>query len=168
MSNHYHFLIRVSDIPLGKLMAPLLGGYAGYYNRRYGRSGYVFQNRFTSILCDEQSYLLSLVRYIHLNPLRAGLVESLSALADYPWAGHAGMLSRHRQRWHRSEEMLARFGQSRRHAIRRYLEFLGAETSASCEINLAGGGLVRSHGGWEGIARLRKEHLQCIGDERIL
>ena len=52
MSNHYHLLIRASQKPLSKFMAPLLSGYAGYYNRRYHRSGYVFQNRFKSILCD--------------------------------------------------------------------------------------------------------------------
>jgi REP element-mobilizing transposase RayT len=55
MSNHYHLLIRVGDQPLAKLMLPLLGGYAGCYNRRHHRSGYVFQNRYKSILCDEDS-----------------------------------------------------------------------------------------------------------------
>ena len=74
MSNHYHFLIRVGVRHLAKLMAPVLGGFAGNYNLRHHRSGYVFQNRFSSILCDEDSYLLQLVRYIHLNPLRAMMI----------------------------------------------------------------------------------------------
>ena len=78
MSNHYHLLVRVSNRPLSRLMAPLLGGYAGSYNRRHRRSGYVFQNRYESILCDEESYLLELIRYIHLNRERneARLLES--------------------------------------------------------------------------------------------
>ena len=62
MSNRYHLLIRVGSQPLNRLMSPLLGGYAGGYNRRHGRSGYVFQNRYKSILCDADSYLLQLVR----------------------------------------------------------------------------------------------------------
>ena len=75
MTNHYHLLIRVGDQPLAKLMAPLLGGYAGHYNRRHRRSGYVFQNRYKSILCDADAYLLELMRYIHLDPLRAAIVK---------------------------------------------------------------------------------------------
>ena len=71
MSNHYHLLIRVSSKPLSKLMSPLLSGYGTQYNYRKKRSGYVFQNRFKSILCDADNYLLELIRYIHLNPLKA-------------------------------------------------------------------------------------------------
>lgn len=77
MSNHYHLLIRVSTKPLSVLMSKLLGGYATQYNRRKNRSGYVFQNRYKSILCDADNYLLELVRYIHLNPLKAKMVEDI-------------------------------------------------------------------------------------------
>ena len=76
MSNHYHLLIQVNTTPLSKLMRSLLGGYAGHYNRRHRRVGYVFQNRYKSILCDEETYFLALVRYIHLNPLKAKQVKS--------------------------------------------------------------------------------------------
>ena len=106
ISNHYHFLMRAGTQPLGKLMAPVLGGFAGSYNRRHRRSGYVFQNRFASILCDEDSYLLELVRYIHLNPLRAKIVEDPTELGRYPWTGHAGILGKHRQKWHLIDEVL--------------------------------------------------------------
>ncbi len=80
MSNHYHLLIQVSSKPLSKLMSPLLSGYATQYNVRKKRSGYVFQNRYKSILCDADNYLLELIRYIHLNPLKAKIVDSLSVL----------------------------------------------------------------------------------------
>jgi hypothetical protein len=168
MSNHYHFLIRAGTRPLGKLMAPVLGGFAGNYNRRHHRSGYVFQNRFASILCDEDSYLLELIRYIHLNPLRAKMVQDLSELGRYPWTGHAGVLGRHRQKWHLVDEVLLHFGKSRRQARKGYADFVEAGASDSNAKSLSGGGLVRSHGGWESIERIRKEHIFCIGDERIL
>lgn len=168
MPNHYHLLIRAGTQPLRKLMAPVLGGFAGGYNRRYRRCGYVFQNRFTSILCDENSYLLELVRYIHLNPLRAKIVDSISELGKYPWTGHAGVLGRHRQEWHQVDEMLLNFGKRRGQARNKYVDFVKAGVSSSERIDLSGGGLVRSHGSWESIERFRKEHLFCIGDERIL
>ena len=96
MSNHYHLLVRVGEKPLGKIMAPVLTGYATKYNRRYHRSGYVFQNRFKSILCDEDAYLLKLVCYIHLNPWKAGILTDLVSLDKYAWTGHAGLLGQPR------------------------------------------------------------------------
>jgi len=95
MSNHYHLLVRVGQEPLGKIMAPVLSGYASMYNRRYHRSGYVFQNRFKSILCDEDEYLLKLLRYIHFNPWKANMLTDLAALDEYAWTGHAGLLGNH-------------------------------------------------------------------------
>lgn len=168
MSNHYHFLIRTSAQPLGRLMASVLGGFAGNYNRRHRRSGYVFQNRFTSILCNEDSYLLELVRYIHLNPVRAKMIDDLSELNEYPWTGHTGIIGKRRQKWHSVDEVLVHFGKSRRQARRSYIEFIQAGMVATNGMALSGGGLVRSYGGWESIVRLRKEHISCIGDERIL
>jgi len=106
MSNHYHLLVRVGSDPLAKLMAPLLGGYASSYNRRHNRCGYVFQNRYKSILCDADNYLLELVRYIHLNPLRAGIVANLKSLDFYPWTGHAGLMGKKQQVWQSVNEVL--------------------------------------------------------------
>lgn len=168
MSNHYHFLVRIGTQPLSKLMAPVLGGFAGAYNRRYARTGYVFQNRFASILCDEENYLLELVRYIHLNPVRAGVVDNLDGLGDYPWTGHAGLLGRHPQDWQTVNEVLAHFGPSRRKAINRYKDFVQSGIESSEEPDFSGGGLIRSYNGWEDIARLRTEHRVRIGDERIV
>jgi len=149
-------------------MAPLLSGFAGQYNRRHKRSGYVFQNRYKSILCDANSYLLELVRYIHLNPLRAGLIENLEKLGRYPWTSHAGLLCKHRQDWHSLDEVLSLFGSDRRQARNRYLIFMAVTVDNTSTQRLSSGGLIRSYGGWETIVRLRKEHIRCIGDERIL
>ncbi len=75
LPNHAHFLFRTGQIPIATLMRRLLTGYAVYFNRRHRRSGQLFQNRYKSILCQEDIYLKELVRYIHLNPIRAGAVE---------------------------------------------------------------------------------------------
>jgi hypothetical protein len=69
-----------------------LTGYAVSYNRRHRRSGHLFQNRYKSILCEEDPCLLELVRYIHLNPLRAGIVDAIKALNTYPYCGHSAIM----------------------------------------------------------------------------
>jgi len=168
MSNHYHFLLRVGSHPLSKLMAPLLGGYASYYNRRYNRAGYVFQNRFKSILCDEDNHLLELIRYIHLNPMRAGMIDSLTELDSYAWTGHAGMLGIGTQPWHAVNEALVHFGDREARARIRYREFIREGIESGKTKNLSGGGLIRSYDGWETLSRVRSEHERCLGDERIL
>ena len=168
MSNHYHLLVRVGTKPLSKLMAPVLGGYAGYYNRRHHRSGYVFQNRYKSILCDEDSYLLELIRYIHLNPLRARMLESLEELDKYAWTGHAGLLGKHLQPWHCTEEVLCHFGNKRSRSRLCYRQFVKEGLNNEARRNYSGGGLIRSYDGWETLNRMRSEHEHCIGDERIL
>lgn len=168
MSNHYHLLLRAGEQPLANLMAPVLGGYAGYFNRRHRRSGYVFQNRYQSILCDEENYLRVLVRYIHLNPLKAGIVNNVKQLDHYRWTGHAGLLGNHPQRWHATAEVLAHFGATTGVARTNYRLFIASAATTQSDLCLDGGGLVRSNGCWEAMRRWRREHIQCIGDERIL
>jgi REP element-mobilizing transposase RayT len=69
-----------------------LTGYAVSFNLRHKRAGHLFQNRYKSIVCDDEAYRLELLRYIHLNPLRAGIVTTLDALARYPWSGHRQLI----------------------------------------------------------------------------
>ncbi|MFT4888472.1 MAG: putative transposase [Pseudohongiellaceae bacterium] len=168
MSNHYHFLLQVGQKPLSKFMAPLLGGYGGYYNRKYGRCGYVFQNRYQSILCDADSYLRELVCYIHLNPVKAGMIEDSHQLERYRWTGHAAAFGRYSQPWHDVQAMLTHFGNSKETARDNYRQFVLQGSLKSSTKNLSGGGLIRSSGGWEALSRFRQEHITCIGDERIL
>lgn len=165
MSNHYHLLLRVSSLPLSELMRKLLSGYATAYNQRHNRVGYVFQNRFKSILCDEETYLLQLVRYIHLNPLKANMVKDIPALSRYPWSGHAALMGHLSADWQNTTEILSRFGSRLKAARQSYQAFMENDASS---IDLSGGGLIRSYGGWEPIAKLRREHETKIGDERIL
>jgi hypothetical protein len=79
---------------LSKVMRKLMTGYAVTFNQRHKRSGHLFQNRYKSIICEEDPYLLELIRYIHLNPLRAGMVKDLKELDKYPWSGHSAILGR--------------------------------------------------------------------------
>ncbi len=76
MPNHVHLLLRVSEVPLGRPMQYLQGNFARWYNRRYGYAGHLFQGRYRAWLCEDERYLWALVRYIHANPVRAGLVQS--------------------------------------------------------------------------------------------
>jgi len=90
----FHILLRTGPTPLSKVMRRLMTGYAVTFNRRHRRAGHLFQNRYKSVVCEENPYLLELIRYIHLNPLRAKLVEDLKALNKYPWTGHSAILGR--------------------------------------------------------------------------
>jgi REP element-mobilizing transposase RayT len=90
MSNHLHLLLETKKEPLSKIMQSISTSYAMYFNKKYSRVGHLFQGRFNSILCDKDAYLLELVRYIHLNPIRAGIAEDLK---DYPWSSHSAYLS---------------------------------------------------------------------------
>jgi REP element-mobilizing transposase RayT len=168
MSNHYHLLVRSGNKPLGKLMAPVLTGYALHYNRLSGRSGYVYQNRFESILSEEQTYFLTLVRYIHLNPVKAKLVNSIAELDRYPWTGHATVIGNASQSWMEVDQLLSHFGSAREPARRKYRRFVKEGIGKDDAVDLSGGGLIRSCHGWENLVRLRREHTVCIGDERIL
>ncbi len=78
--NHFHLLLRPRRVELKQLMRLLLTGYAVYFNRRHHRAGHVFQNRYKSFVGEEEAYLLELIRYVHLNPLRAGIVNDFTGL----------------------------------------------------------------------------------------
>lgn len=168
MPNHFHLIIRSGIKPISALMRGLLTGYAGYFNRRYKRSGYLYQGRYKSILCQEDTYLLELVRYVHLNPLRGRLVKDLKELNYYPWSGHAVIIGENKAVWQETEEVLALFSQRKQQAVERYLDFIKDGASMGKRDDLTGGGLRRSAGGWEGIFRLRKAKERWQGDERIL
>ncbi|HET8761219.1 MAG TPA: hypothetical protein VFN94_09130 [Nitrospiria bacterium] len=88
--------------------------------------GHLFQNRYRSIVCEEEPYLLALVRYIHLNPVRAGVVSGLKTLATYPWCGHGALLGRDQHPWQATAEVLARFGKTVEQARREYQTFMAA------------------------------------------
>lgn len=97
--NHFHLLCKTKKRPLSSSMRRLLTGYVVNFNRRHKRHGHLFQNRYKLIICQEDRYLKELVRYIHLNPLRAKVVSSLSALATYSYCGHSVLMGNAKREW---------------------------------------------------------------------
>jgi hypothetical protein len=150
-------------------MRRLLTGYAVSFNQRHRRHGHLFQNRYKSILCEEEPYLLELVRYLHLNPLRAGVVADLNELRYYPYSGHNALMGQRERAWQEVDSVLRRFGKRVRAARGRYLAYVEAGIDQGRREDLVGGGLIRSLGGWVEVRRKRAKGAERIkGDERIL
>lgn len=168
MPNHFHLLVRTGKKPLSRNMRALMSGYAGYFNRRHNRHGHLFQNRYKSIVCEEETYFLELVRYLHLNPLRSKMVKDLNELDSYKYAGHSAIIGRVERKWQDTDEVLGRFDEKRRSAIRLYREFAEAGIEQGRRPELEGGGLLRSHGGWTGVMELRRGREKYRADERVL
>jgi len=168
MPNHLHLLLRTGNAPISTVMRRLLTGYAVNYNRRHNRSGHLFQNRYKSILCQEDLYLKELVRYIHLNPLRAELVVDYSLLKRYPYCGHGVILGYFKNNWQDTKYVLNYFGRDIRSGRRNYSKFVFNSVDQGRRPELVGGGLLRSQGGWEGVKALRRSGEYQKGDERIL
>jgi hypothetical protein len=122
--NQVHLALRSGPRGLAHIMRRLLTGYAASFNRRHGRAGHVFQNRYHSTLGEENTQLSAWVRSVHRYPLQTGVVSSLAALADYPWCGHGALLGRVRHPWQATEDVLARFSPSTEHARRAYEAFV--------------------------------------------
>ena len=168
LPDHVHLLVRTGTRPLARTMRSLLTGYAGAFNRRHRRTGHLFQNRYKSIVVEEEPYFLELVRYLHLNPLRAGVVPDLSGLDRYPWAGHAALVGRGAAPWQDTRPVLARFAPSLARARARYRAFVADGIEQGRRPDLQGGGLIRSLGGWQALGSLRRGREGWTSDERIL
>lgn len=166
--NHFHLLLKTGSTILSTVMSRLLTGYAVTFNRRHRRWGHLFQNRYKSILCQEETYLRELTRYIHLNPLRAKLVADIKDLDEYKFCGHGVILGRYKNDWQDTNYILQRFGSDRFGARREYRKFVVKGMDQGKISELTGGGLVRSVGGWSALKALRNAKIYVKGDERIL
>jgi REP element-mobilizing transposase RayT len=168
MSNHAHILLRSGAAGLPTLMRRLLSGYATSFNKRHRRYGHLFHNRYKSIVCEEDPYFRELVRYIHLNPLRAKLVDSVGKLERYKWCGHAVVLGRWSNVWQDRDYVLQWFGNKEGEARKAYREYVKEGVDQGHRPDLVGGGLVRSMGGWSVVKAMRRLGDREKGDERIL
>jgi putative transposase len=166
--NHFHLLLRTGAVPVATVMRRLLTGYAVSHNRRHRRSGHLFQNRYKSILCQEDVYLLELVRYIHLNPLRSGIVKDIKALDKYPFSGHSAIMRKVMRQWQDVDWVLKLYDDRPWMGRRRYRAFVEKGVSQGRRSDLMGGGLIRSSGGWAGVKAKRKAKVFEKSDERIL
>ena len=109
MPNHVHLVLRTGETPLAVGMARLNTGYARYFNERHERVGHLFQNRYRAIPILDESHLLVCIRYVHRNPLRAGMVRDLEALATYRWTGHAVLMGHGQASFQAVETVRLRF-----------------------------------------------------------
>ena len=166
--NHFHLLLRTGNVGVSRVMQRLLTGYAVTFNRRHHRQGHLFQNRYKSILCQEDAYLLELVRYIHLNPLRAGMVGSLNELKKFPYSGYRAFFKKGECPWQNTEYVLKQFGSSLSVARKKLREFMEKGIAQGRRDDLVGGGLIRSAGGWAAVKALQKAKIFQKNDERIL
>ena len=185
--NHFHLLLRTGPTSLSQVMRRLMTGYAVTFNIRHRRSGHLFQNRYKSVICEEDPYLLELIRYIHLNSLRAKLVQDVKELDKYPWTGHSAILGKRKNPLISSppsnkkgekpekslaektiEDVLLHFGDKLGEARKRYRQFVKNGIEQGTHPEFQGGGLVRSAGGNKaGILGRKKEEMEK-GDARIL
>ena len=168
LDNHAHLLLRTGSFPIATLMRRLLTGYVLNFNRRHNRWGHLFQNRYRSILCQEEAYLLELVRYIHLNPLRAKLVSDMGQLDRYAFSGHSAVMGKQKSDWQNIKYVLSQFGKQLSLARRQYRRFVEKGIGLGRRKELVGGGLIRSLGGWPEVKALRRKQAFMKGDERIL
>jgi REP element-mobilizing transposase RayT len=169
MKNHVHLLLRSGVSGISQLMRRLLTGYAVYFNRRYRRHGQLFQNRFKSIICQEDVYFKELVRYIHLNPVRAKVVGDIGSLNRYPFCGHSALMGKQKRPWQQNDYVLSYFGKSVSDARKSYLEYAKSGFAQGRRPELTGGGLIKGLGGWKAVRKIRlKGQDRVKSDARIL
>ena len=168
MDNHVHLLFRSGQVGISAVMRKLLTWYAQYFNRKHLRKGHLFENRYKSILCDEDNYLLALVRYIHLNPIRAKIIRTIAELDTYPWSGHRAIIEKEKIPWMDIAMVLTQFGDTKIKAVEGYRQFILEGRDQGHDPQFTGGGLVRSLGGWSNVLSMRRKDQQEKADERIL
>ena len=161
MPNHLHLLIEMRDDPVSRVMQRVLTTYSQYHNRKYKKVGHLFQGRYKSILCQTDRYLGELVRYIHLNPVRARMVKRPE---DFEYSGHRAYLGLDKSGLVDVEPVLRHFGASRRRAVETYIRFVEsslAEQSQDEYYRAAEGRLL-------GSEEFLREIRHRIGDHRAV
>ena len=121
MPNHIHFLIQVKKIPISRIMQSIQTGYTMYFNKKYNHTGHVFHGRYHYFLVDKDNYLLSLMQYIHLNPVRANLVKDPK---DYPWSSYLDILNQNKQSLVEVEEVLSFFSEDKKNGTIEFKNFI--------------------------------------------
>ena len=122
MNNHVHLLLETRDIKLSKIQQGINQRYTMYYNKKYKTVGHLFQGRYKAILCDRDAYLLTLIKYIHLNPVRANVVK---LPADHRWSSHRNYAERVKDDFIDTDQVLRMFSENKTRARRIYLENMG-------------------------------------------
>jgi REP element-mobilizing transposase RayT len=141
MTNHYHLAIRTSAVPVWRGMHHVQCTFSRGFNRRHGRTGSLWQSRYQAKLVDEQRYLAQLVAYVHLNPVRAGMVTDP---VDHLFGGHREIVKRVQRSLVDVDDVLLCYGESERVARRSYLSAMAAGAEAIGASSAISGGGFRS------------------------
>lgn len=136
MSNHVHLAVQVDEKSISHIIQNLAFRYTRYYNKRHDRYGHLFQGRFKSIVIDSHCYLKELIRYIHLNPVRAHLVQNAET---YLWSSHRAYLLLDEYVWLDSDKILKNFGSSRQEAMIHYQSYIQNEPAVDVTMNIKSG-----------------------------
>ena len=131
MPNHYHLLVQTPQANLSRSMRHINGVYAQRFNRRHEIDGPLFRGRFKAVIVEEDSHLLEVMRYIHNNPIKAGLVDTLG---DYAWSSHFGYISQAKKyQWLHKQPLLEMLTQNKSQQKNSYLDFVSDESSEETE-----------------------------------
>ena len=136
MSNHVHLAIEVGETPLAPIMQNISFCYTRWVNQRKKRMGHLFQGRYKALLVDQENYLLALIRYIHLNPIRAGVVK---VLVDFPWYSHLAYLGKRRLEWLHTDWGLSHFSPNRGEARKLYEDYIQSGRNIASQVNFQKG-----------------------------
>ena len=156
MPNHYHLLIQTPEANLSRCMRHINGVYTQRFNRRHLKDGQLFRGRYKSILVDADNYLLELLRYIHRNPLRAGIVDRLD---DYMWSSHKGYLSESRQwKWLAKDSLLCILEENNVKWRSKYISFVEKEIPEQIETIFNAGKLPSILGTEKFLEQIKKKY----------
>jgi len=165
MPNHYHLLLRTPEANINRIMRHVGGIYTQIFNRRHGHDGQLFRGRYKAILVDESEYLLGLVRYIHRNPLKAGMVK---ALEDYKWTSHHGYLSdAEAWEWLYREPVLKEFSSQLSTARKGYLRYMARDDDEKVEQVFARLNLPAILGGKEFVQIIKDRFFQAKTNREV-
>lgn len=165
MDTHYHLVLRIGDIELWEVMKPLNMRYAQYHKIKTGRRGPLFMDRYKSIVTQDQKYIQELVRYVHLNPVRAGVCRDVIKLNRYPWSGHSVIMGRIVRKFQDTKTVLHRFGRDPETARSEYFRFMQSGMKESTDEDALITLVRKSNAGCE---RGRKPGCWVIGDNKYV
>jgi len=120
MDNHAHLLIEVQDVSLSQIMQQIQQVYTQWFNRKYNRTGHVFQQRYKAFLCDKDNYLLQLIKYIHNNPVKANMDRGI----EYKWSSHVHYTGKEKSNFVDISNVLSMFSENKKEALKQYSQFI--------------------------------------------
>ena len=165
MSNHYHLVLHSGDVELWEIMKPLNMRYAQYHGKKTARRGPLFMDRYKSIVTQDQNYVQELVRYVHLNPIRAGICKNLHTLARYRWCGHGVLMGKNIRKFQDARTVLRRFGSTDAEARASYCRFLRDGLKGCADTDTIIDLVRKSNAGSESG---RKATCWVIGDQKFV